>query len=122
MKKIAMLAIVATALFGCAQPDLSDPQIFGRIDCKRGDTDPVLKTKYEQDAAICKAKAEAQAAEAQAEISGAAGGVAYGIGGAIAKDVQMQRVAVASVKACMADAGYLYMKRSEHVARCASRR
>lgn len=117
MKKIAMLAIVATALFGCAQPDLSDPQIFGRIDCKRGDTDPVLKTKYEQDAAICKAKAEAQA-----EISGAAGGVAYGIGGAIAKDVQMQRVAVASVKACMADAGYLYMKRSEHVARCASRR
>lgn len=114
------IALCAAALVGaCAQPDTTDPEVFGRLDCQSVSTSQATQVQFDQDFAICKARGEAQA-----EVARSSGGVAYGLGAAIEQSMQYQRAGVAAVKACMTSTGpgYLYMKRSMHDARCEAQR
>lgn len=111
-----LAALAAAALAGCAgQQDMSDPVVWGRVDCRRAGDDPALVAKFEQDKAVCLAKAEVTA-----EVSRAQFGYQPSLVGALSAGVQADRVGVAAAKACMAEAGYLYVARSAHDARCST--
>lgn len=116
MRAFATLAaIAAVTLAGCAgQQDLNDPLGWGRIDCRRAVDDPALSTKFEQDKLVCAAKAEATA-----EVSRSQYGYQPSLVGALSAGVQADRVGAAAARACMAEAGYVYIARSAHEARCA---
>lgn len=106
---VATLLIVA----GCqTQQDQEDPMTFGRVDCQRTIGNPALTLQFEQDTAICQGRGDAAALSGTAVMQGG------GILGAIDKGVTGGNINRSTVLSCMAERGYLYKRRSEHLSTC----
>ncbi|WP_162561217.1 hypothetical protein [Methylobacterium terrae] len=97
------------------QPE--EPKVYGRVDCKRAADHPELDIEMEQAKAVCLPRAEAAAVAGTTAIP-----VGRGIGGAIASGIErgmaQRQIGEATTISCMAERGYLFKTRSEHLQMC----
>lgn len=112
-KTLSILTAILT-LTGCqTQQDIDDPVSFGRADCRRLADHPEIARQFELDSAVCDGRAQA------AGLSGTASMWSGSLVTAIDKAVVTNNIALATVRSCMAERGYLLKRRSEHLAMCA---
>lgn len=124
MHILGFVAAVAAclALTGCVanqQVAEQDPMIWGRLDCRRAEIEPVIAVENERVKAVCLPRAEAAAIAGTSAMP-----VGYGIGGAIAsgisRGIASNQIATNTLASCLAEHGYLNRRRSEHEAYCAA--
>jgi hypothetical protein len=122
MRVLWTAALAMVALGGCAQQKQQieeDPMIWGRLDCRRAEVDPVIAVENERVKAVCMPRAEAAAIAGTSAMP-----VGYGIGGAIAsgisRGITSNQIATNTLASCLAKHGYLNRRRSEHDAYCAA--
>jgi hypothetical protein len=89
------MAVVAVALFfgGCSMnngPVAQDPQVWGRIDCQRGEGNPALQKEFDDAKTTCLLRGESEDA-----VAGNAGN-----------------------NPCMSEQGYVLRTRAGHAAAC----
>jgi hypothetical protein len=112
------IVLLALGLGGCVTAQApEEPQIFGRIDCRRATDSPDVLALNEQAEAICKPRAEAAAIAGTSSMPtgrGWAGAIVSGIN----QGITQNQIAKATVISCMAEQGYLLKTRSEHEAMC----
>jgi hypothetical protein len=118
--RILCIAALCAGLGGCvtqAETVPDDPMIFGRADCQRAEGNPVIQQDAEQVKQICLGRAQAAAVAGTANMP-----AGYGLGGAIAAGIAQgaaaNQITSATVNSCMAEHGWLFKRKSEHIAMC----
>lgn len=115
MNKVAIAACCGLLLAACqtVPPEQQeDPEVFGRVDCRRSANDPEVAALYQQDSAVCLGRAQA------ASLSGTAAMHGQGIVGGLDKAITSNNIGKATLISCMAERGYLYKRKSEHNTMC----
>jgi len=116
-----VLVFATISLAGCmAQANtgqVEDPQVWGRVDCRRQEGNPEVQMLAEQAKAICSSRAQAAAISGTTAIP-----VGHGLGGAIASGIErgqaQSEISNATAMSCMAEQGYLLRTKSAHIAAC----
>lgn len=118
--RILCVAVLCAVLGGCvtqAETVPEDPMIFGRADCQRMEGNPVIQQDAELSKQICVGRAQAAAIAGTSNMPGG-----HGLGGAIAAGIAQgaaaSQISSATVTSCMAEHGWLFKRKSEHVAMC----
>lgn len=118
MRILSAIAVMML-LSGCqtTQEQAEDPVQWGRFDCQRAADHPELTPQFEQAKLVCVNRAQAAGIAGTASMP-----TGYGMGGAIASGISagiaQAQIQNATINSCMAEYGYMLLKRSEHVARC----
>lgn len=108
-------------LAGCATNNtaaVEDPVGWGRVDCQRGDGNPVLEGQFEQAKAICLGRAQAAGLAGTAGMPAGGRNLGDAIGNGIVAGVTQARISDATASSCMAEQGYLMKTRSAFEASC----
>ena len=108
MKSMMMVVLACIVLAGCAGAQSTTPTAddvaWGRFDCRRGHA---VDLEFEQAKAVCSNTANAQGVAAAAPAHGVVAGAFTQVS-----------VADSTMKACMAERGFVLAKRGEYDRQC----